>query len=109
MSIPGKPWARPLIGKDGRGRVTWGTDPDDGIMLTTDGIGAETTFANVRGLVRGVKDISSRWVGAGLLGGGMSTSSLCPLSPDGGVGLLGHCFASWPVRPHLKHGLTWPL
>ena len=107
VSIPGGSWAGPLVGENGRGRVTADTDPGDGIAITVGGFGPETTVANVRGLVGGVMDISSLWVGAGsLLDGGLGTSSLGPPSPDGAVGLLGHCFVSWPVSPHLKHDLT---
>ena len=106
VSIPGGSWAGPLVGEDGRGRVTAGSDPGDGTVITAGGIGPETTVANVRGLVGGVMDIASLWVGAGsLLDGGMGISSLGSPSPDGAVGLLGHCFASWPVRPHRKHDL----
>ena len=96
--MPGESWASSLVSGGGRGRVTG--DPEGGIE-------PETTCANVRGLVGRVVDISSRWVGSGsMVDRGTVASSLGPLSPDGAGSLVGHLFASWPVRPHLKHDLT---
>ena len=98
VSMPGESWTRSSVSEDGRGRVAGDTEG---------GIKPDTTFANDRGLAGGVMDISSLWVGSGsVVDGGTGTSSLGPLSFDGVGGLLGHFFASWPVRPHLKHDLT---
>ena len=61
VSMPGESWTRSSVSEDGRGRVAGDTEG---------GIKPDTTFANDRGLVGGVVDISSLFANnRGLVGG----------------------------------------
>ena len=103
VSIPGGSCVRPLIGEVGRGRVSEGTDPKVGTSVSVDGVCPETTPAKVRGLEGGVVDIV---VSLGAAGG---TTVVVTVGPEAAGVFWGHFLASWPVLPHQKHDLIWPL